>query len=298
MAKDRNRKGKQPAAEAKPVLRDGPNWPLLVLASIGMVLSGYLTYTAWQSASVAFCTAGSDCDVVLNSRWSTLFGMPTSFWGLLTYALLAAVAWNKDAANQWRWAWVISLFGLLYSLYLTSISFFMLKAACPYCLTSLGLMAVLFIVTTFRRPENLPRFSWGPWLAKTVGAGLVIILALHLHYAGYWGSLQGPEDPWVRGLADHLSKTDAQFYGASWCPHCQEQKQLFGNSAKRVPYIECSPGGPQGPVAATCKEKNITSYPTWIINGQRYTGVQPLNALSQLSKYDHQPQAEEGKPKS
>jgi hypothetical protein len=51
-------------------------------------------------------------------------------------------------------------------------------------------------------------------------------------------------------------------------------------------------------VAATCKEKNITSYPTWIINGQRYTGVQPLNALSQLSKYDHQPQAEEGKPKS
>ena len=52
MANDRKRKGKQPTA--KPVLRDGPNWPLLVLASIGMILSGYLTYTAWQSASVAF----------------------------------------------------------------------------------------------------------------------------------------------------------------------------------------------------------------------------------------------------
>ena len=69
-----------------------PNWPLFVLALIGMALSGYLTFTAWQGKLVAFCTEGASCDVVLNSRWSTLFGMPTSFWGFLTYALLAAVA--------------------------------------------------------------------------------------------------------------------------------------------------------------------------------------------------------------
>lgn len=296
MANDRNRKGKQ--APAKAMLRDGPNLPLLVLAVIGMLLSAYLTYSAWQSELVAFCTAGSDCDVVLNSRWSTLFSMPTSFWGFLAYGLLAAVAWNKDAVNQWRWAWVISLFGSLYSLYLTAISLFVLKAACPYCITSLALMALIFVITTFQRPKSLPRFSWTPWLAKTLGAGLVIIVALHLHYAGYWGSAPGPEDPWIRGLAEHLSKTNAQFYGASWCPHCQDQKKLFGNSSNRVPYVECSPGGPQGPVAAACKEKNISSYPTWIINGQRYTGVQPLNALSQLSNYDHQPVARGDTPKS
>jgi uncharacterized membrane protein len=74
MANDRNRKGKQPPAKA--VLRDGPNCPLFALAAVGMVLSAYLTYSAWQSQLVAFCTTGSDCDVVLNSRWSTLFGMP------------------------------------------------------------------------------------------------------------------------------------------------------------------------------------------------------------------------------
>ena len=61
--------------------------------------------------------------------------MPVSFWGFLTYGLLAAVAWNRYADNQWRWAWVISFFGLLFSLYLTAIAFFELKAACPYCLT-------------------------------------------------------------------------------------------------------------------------------------------------------------------
>jgi uncharacterized membrane protein len=284
MAKDRNRKGKQ--APAKALRRDGANWPLLVLAALGMILSGYLTYSAWQSKLVAFCDAGGGCDVVLNSRWSTLFGMPTSFWGFLTYALLAAVAWNRDAVNQWRWAWVISLFGLLFSLYLTSISFFELKAACPYCLTSLGLMGLIFVVTTLQRPANLAKFSWGPWLAKSLGAAGVVVLAIHLHYAGVWGEAQGPEDPWIRGLAEHLTKSDAKFYGASWCPHCMEQKKLFGSSVKRIPYIECSPAGPQGPLAEICKEKNIQSYPTWIINGQRTTCVLPLDTLAQLSKYD------------
>lgn len=286
MANDKSKKGKQPAA--KSLLRDGPNWPLFVLALIGVALSGYLTFTAWSGKTVAFCTEGAGCDVVLNSRWSTLVGMPTSFWGFLTYALLAAVAWNRYAGNQWRWAWVISLFGLLYSLYLTSISFFVLQAACQYCLTSLGLMTVIFALTTFRRPENLPKFSWGPWLAKSVGAAAVMIVALHLYYAGYWGSAPGPEDPWVRGLAEHLSKSDAKFYGASWCSHCQEQKKTFGSSANRIPYVECSPGGQQAPAAPACKEKNIQSYPTWIINGQRYTGVQQLDQLAQVSKYQYQ----------
>ena len=285
MANDRSKKGKQATTT---VMRDGPNWPLFVLALFGMALSGYLTFSAWQGKQVAFCTEGAGCDVVLNSQWATLFGVPTSFWGFLTYALLAAVAWNKNAADQWRWAWVISFFGLFYSLYLTSISLFELKATCPYCLTSLSLMATILVVTTFQRPTNLPKFSWGPWLAKTVGMAAIMIVALHTYYAGYWGGAPGPEDPWIRGLAEHLSQSDAKFYGASWCPHCAEQKQLFGSSVKRVPYVECSPGGPQAPSAPICKEKNITNYPTWIINGERYTGVQPLDTLAQLSHYKEQ----------
>ncbi|MGH7875605.1 MAG: vitamin K epoxide reductase family protein [Candidatus Binatia bacterium] len=286
MANDRNKKGKP--SLTKPVLRAGPNWPLFVLAVLGMILTGYLSYSAWLSERVAFCTAGAGCDVVLNSRWSTLFGLPTSLWGFLTYALLAAVAWNRDVANQWRWTWTISLFGLLFSVYLTSVAFFELKATCPYCLTSLGLMAAIFIVTIFQRPNNLAKFTWGPWLAKSAGAGLIMVLVLHSYYAGYWGGAPGPEDPWVRGLADSLSRSDAKFYGASWCPHCQEQKKLFGSSVKRVPYVECSPGGPQAPSAPVCQDKNITSYPTWIINGQRYTGVLPLDELAKISKYDGQ----------
>ena len=273
---------------SRTVVKDAPNWPMLGLAVIGMVLAAYLTVMAWQEKLVAFCAAGSACDAVLSSRWSTLFGMPTSFWGFLTYALLAAIAWNKRSESQWKIAWIISLFGLLYSLYLTWVSLFEVRAACPYCLSSLALMTAIFITVAMQRPKNLSGFSWGPWLAKSAGGALVIVLALHLHYAGYWGKTAGPEDPWIRGLAEHLTKTNAKFYGAGWCPHCKEQKEMFGSSVKRVPYVECSPGGPGTPQAAVCTAAGVESYPTWTINGQRYVGTQSLENLAQFSKYKDQ----------
>ena len=281
----KNQKNRPKGSVARPLTRSTPNWPVFALAAIGMVLAGYLTITAWSGERVAGCTAGSTCDVVLNSRWATLFGLPTSFWGLLTYAGLAAIAWNKRVDTRWKWAWVVSLFGLLYSIYLTSVSFMALKAACPYCLISLGLFAIIFVVVTYQRPANLPRFSWGPWIVKSAGPALALIVALHLHYAGVLGKQSGPEDPWIRGLAQHLTNTSAKFYGASWCPHCSEQKEMFGSSAHRLPYIECSPGGPKAPPAPACNEANIKSYPTWVINGQRYTGTQTLENLAQHSQY-------------
>ena len=272
-------------AAAPSTAKQHPNWLILALAIAGMLLSGYLTYSAWQGQSVAGCTVGSACDVVLNSHWSKLLGIPISLWGFLTYALLAAIAWNRTTPSQWKMAWTVTIIGLLYSLYLTAVSLIVLQSACPYCLTSLGLMAAIFVVLLMRRPAKMPGFYWGPWLGKTAGAAVLIITLLHLHYSGYIGKTAGPEDPWIRGLVEHLAKTDAKFYGASWCPHCSEQKELFGPSSSRVPYIECSPGGPRAPQAPACNDAGIKSYPTWIINGQRYSGIQSLDSLAQYSNY-------------
>ena len=41
-------------------------------------------------------------------------------------------------------------------------------------------------------------------------------------------------------LARHLREKGAVMYGAHWCPHCSEQKALFGDAAKDVPYVECA----------------------------------------------------------
>ena len=61
----------------------------------------------------------------------------------------------------------------------------------------------------------------------------------------------------TRALAEHLAEEGALFYGASWCPHCQEQKRLFGASASRLPYIECSPAGRNTPQAPSCNSAGV-----------------------------------------
>ncbi len=49
-------------------------------------------------------------------------------------------------------------------------------------------------------------------------------------------------------------------FGAYWCPHCADQKALFGKSVKQLPYFECSVNGQQ---TQACNDRGITSYPTW-----------------------------------
>jgi uncharacterized membrane protein len=252
---------------------------------LGMILSGYLSLTAFNNESVKGCAVGSGCDIVLSSQWARTLGMPTAFWGFLTYTALAAIAFVKRVDRHWQMAWVVSLFGVLYSAYLTTVSMTVLKAACPYCLTSLGLMTAIFALVTWQRPSIIASFSWGPWLTRTAPVAVVLIGLLHLHYTGVLAPAQGPEDPLARALAEHLSGMDVKFYGAQWCDHCKNQKALFGVAAKRLPYIECSPNGYGTPQAAICDTQGINSYPTWIINGKRFEQVMSMRDLADATNF-------------
>lgn len=83
------------------------------------------------------------------------------------------------------------------------------------------------------------------------------------------------------GFAQCIKDSDAVFYGAFWCPHCQAQKKMFGNSAKLLPYVECSTldGSNQLPI---CADKGIKNYPTWeFADGSRLTGEVTLLQLSE-----------------
>lgn len=78
-----------------------------------------------------------------------------------------------------------------------------------------------------------------------------------------------------------LSEKGATFYGAFWCPHCNNQKKLFGTSAKLLPYTECSTPDSKGTTQA-CQDAGIQSYPTWIFaDGSRLTGEQTLQTLAE-----------------
>jgi len=80
-------------------------------------------------------------------------------------------------------------------------------------------------------------------------------------------------------FAKCLTEEGAKFYGAFWCPHCAEQKKLFGNSIDYVNYIECSTPD-QKSQTQICIDENIIGYPTWeFLDGSRLSGVQPLEIL-------------------
>lgn len=272
-------------------LRTGPNWPLLAIAVLGMALTGYLTWAAFSGGAVQGCSAGGGCDAVLTSPWATLFGLPTSLWGLVGYTALAAVAFVRRADQQWSYAWTIALFGVCYSVYLTVVSLTILESACPYCLTSLALMTAALALVVWQRPPGMAHRPWLRLAGGRVAIAAVAILLLHGGYIAPQAEPAGPEDPKIRALAEHLTEEGVLFYGASWCPHCQEQKRLFGASATRLPYIECSPAGPNSPQAPSCNRAGVQSYPTWVINGRATVGQ--VLTLAQLAEASGFPGASE-----
>ncbi len=68
-------------------------------------------------------------------------------------------------------------------------------------------------------------------------------------------------------FAQCLVSKNVKFYGAFWCPHCQDQEKSLQATRQKLEseglYQECSTRDlkAQTPV---CIEKKIIKYPTWI----------------------------------
>jgi glutaredoxin len=81
-------------------------------------------------------------------------------------------------------------------------------------------------------------------------------------------------------LARCLAEKKVTMYGAMWCDHCKEQKELFGDSFRYVPYVECTVNGTRK-ITEECKSLGIRRTPTWIFpNGDRQERVIPLDELA------------------
>jgi uncharacterized membrane protein len=198
-------------------MREQPNWPLTALAGAGMLLTLYLTLTSWLGEAPLFCDDGSSCDIVQQSRWGTFLGLPIAFLGFLTYTALFFIGYKvRNKVMHWKSAWTVSLLGIGYSVYLNVISLFVIEAMCVYCLASLSIMAAIFIFMTSQRPEGLPGFNFKTWATEASVVLLVVVGGMHMHYSGVFDSGAGPEDPYLQGLAEHLTLEKAVMYGAFW----------------------------------------------------------------------------------
>ncbi|MGD9851903.1 MAG: vitamin K epoxide reductase family protein [Nitrospirales bacterium] len=257
---------------------------IIILTGAGLILTAYLTYTASFEVHPAFCSEGSGCDIVQSSRWATLLGMPMALWGFMTYVVIAGLAWSgRGKSGRGSVLIYVAMSGFAVSAYLTVVSVLEIEATCPYCLTSFAIITTILGLALARRPPD-----WTKSLKEAVVIGLLIVGGLHMHYSGWFDAAAGPEDPQLQALSIHLDQTGAKFYGAYWCPRCQEQKAEFLSSAKRLPYVECSSGGRGSALTAPCVKADIKSYPTWIIGERRLTGLQTPKDLARASGFNWQ----------
>ncbi|MGB3655899.1 MAG: vitamin K epoxide reductase family protein [Rivularia sp. (in: cyanobacteria)] len=276
------------------------------------------------TASSTAAGTGAGCNSVLSSPWATVLGQPLALFGFLAYFSMLVFALapllfkggdNKEQRQKlenltWMFLLIGSIAMTVFSSYLMYVLFSQIKTVCPYCIASALFSLTMLVLTIIGR-------NWediGQILFTAVIVGMVTLIGTLGVYAGVTpngtattDSTQGgaisfipKENPqpgvgWEItttsgeaeiALARHLKEIGAKEYIAWWCPHCHDQKLLFGKEAyKEVPHTDCAPADNPNNVKPECKTAGIESYPTWKIKGKTYTGAKSLEELAKLSGY-------------
>jgi len=119
---------------------------------------------------------------------------------------------------------------------------------------------------------------------KTKTITIILAALVIIGVAGYFIFKNGPSINQGASLdmfAKCLKDKGALFYGAFWCSHCKDQKEMFGSSVQYIPYVECSTPDGKGQLQV-CTDAKIEGYPTWVFSdGSRKSGAIPLPQLAE-----------------
>ena len=280
---------------------------MAVLATVGLIDTGSITLKRWGLLGDLICPMGADgCDKVLNSPWGTVAdGIPLSFVGVLAYGavllmallpLLPGLSENKAELSRRTWwgLFSVSLGMAVFSGVLLGLMVFKIQAFCFFCVLS-GVLSLLLLILSV---------VGGGWddPGQLIFRGILLALAVLLGGL-IWASVVDPDraelptgegvaplvttesSPATLALAEHLTGTGAVMYSAYWCPHCHEQKELFGKEASdKLKVVECAADG-QNNQADLCRSKGLQGFPSWEINGSIESGVASLETLAERSGY-------------
>ncbi len=127
---------------------------MVVISLAGLFLGAYLTLYHYGFIGSLACNVGS-CERVQLSKWSTLLGLPVAAWGAGYYALMLALAaagmTSRYANSRLLAAWmaVLSVWGVIFTGWLTSLEAFVIHAWCEWCLGSAAMVLVLCVLCVF-----------------------------------------------------------------------------------------------------------------------------------------------------
>lgn len=202
--------------KTEPVAVARRDWLLAAIAAVGVVIAGYLAATKLSGGSAVFCTAGSGCDIVQASRYATFLWLPTAAWGAFLFAAVGALALWGLSVQRWQWAFLLSVAGGSFSLYMSYLAAFEVGAFCVYCAAMTLVALALFGVLVARRPEQGGKRS-PTRPARLLTLGAVTAVATVVFGAGVYASYSSQgSSGYQEGLARHLTQGGAVFYGAYW----------------------------------------------------------------------------------
>lgn len=131
---------------------------------------------------------------------------------------------------------------------------------------------------TLQERHHLSRKKRTFWYSIIGLLGIFFVIMIFL-FVQKSAATPGPYD----AFAQCLTEKDAVMYGAYWCPHCAEQKKMFGKSFEYIRYVECDPQG-KNAQPEVCRQNGIESYPAWIIARETYRGTQTLQQLADATE--------------
>lgn len=126
---------------------------LIVLALLGVLDTSYSVYQHYNTEGDAACNINEtvNCDVVNQSVYSEMSGIPVAGIGMAGYLFFIAICGLMLAGknlNGWALPLLLTavLFAFVYSAALSYIEFYILEAVCPMCVISMTLVTIITLL--------------------------------------------------------------------------------------------------------------------------------------------------------
>lgn len=127
----------------------------------GLLVSGYLSYLKLTDVpSVCIQSGPFNCDVVLNSIYSELGGIPIAWLGFFIYLLIGFIILFEARTEMLRQygkliCFGVGLFAWLFSMWLVFVQAALLQALCPWCLSHEINFTMLFALICYRLYQEM-----------------------------------------------------------------------------------------------------------------------------------------------
>jgi uncharacterized membrane protein len=126
----------------------------IILTIIGLLVSIYMTIYKITSND-SMCIGSGDCKTVNASRYAEVYGIPVAVLGVVGYSAILAVLLLERRPGFFQQHGTLLFFGLsltgfLFTLYLIFVETVLIKAYCPFCITSQTAMTIIFIISVIR----------------------------------------------------------------------------------------------------------------------------------------------------